>query len=58
MLICLITGGVDFDQLVKVVSTMLSHCKVTIFPIKQFLKTGNIMTHTDFKKWTCVIDFI
>lgn len=46
MLICFMIGDVDFDDLVKVVSSMHPYCTITIAPIKQFSKTGNIMTHT------------
>lgn len=27
-----VTGGVTFDHLIKLVSSRLSHCKVTLFP--------------------------
>ena len=32
MLICCITSDVNFEQLVKEVSAIFLHCKVTIFP--------------------------
>lgn len=35
MLICLITSDVNFDHLVKMVSSRFLHCKVSIFsPLK------------------------
>lgn len=32
MLVCLITGDINFDQLVKVVSAGFLHCEVNDFP--------------------------
>lgn len=32
LLVCPITGDIDFDPLDKVMSTRFLHCKVTIFP--------------------------
>ena len=44
ILICLITGNVKFDHLVKVVSARFLHCRVTIFPciINKYLERNTL----------------
>lgn len=44
MLLCLITGEISHDQLVKVLSTSYLHSKVTIFPLyKEYIFGGETL---------------